>query len=169
MVTTKPFPGFMLYIDLPAHIWLVEQKYMLTATILVENWITANNVKAYKRGFWNLFLSCLIFRECAIVGNYFYSVIRLHFSLRTFRFLCFTRFLFILHRWLTTLRLATFNMAFHSAKRYTQVNLKRSQNHPLVSNDVPSVSGNPSPSRNTQDSSNTHNDIAAKSKKKIPR
>lgn len=82
-----------------------------------------------------------------------------------FPFLCFTTFLFILHWSLTTLRHATSRMASHSTKRYTQVNLKRSQDHPLVSNDVPLASGNPSPFRNTQDSSNTHNDIAAKSKR----
>ena len=56
-------------------------------------------------------------------------------------------------------------MASHSAKRYTQVNLKRPQDRPLVSNDVPSASSNASPSKNTQVSSNTHNDTAAKSKK----
>ena len=57
-------------------------------------------------------------------------------------------------------------MASHSTKRFTQVNLKHPQALPLVSNDMPSASGNPSPSRNTQDSSNTHNDTAAKTKRK---
>ena len=79
--------------------------------------------------------------------------------------LCFTAFLFILRWSLTTLRHATSRMASHSAKRYTQVNLKHPQAHPLVSSDVPSASGNPSPSRNIQDSSKSHNDTAAKSKR----
>jgi len=78
---------------------------------------------------------------------------------------CFTAFLFILRWSLTALRRATSRMASHSAKRYTQLDLKNLQAHPLVSNDVPSASGNPSPSRNTQDSSNTHDDTAAKSKR----
>ncbi len=56
-------------------------------------------------------------------------------------------------------------MASHSVKRYTQLDLKNPQAHSLASNDVPSVSGNLSPSRNIQDSSNTHDDIAVKSKR----
>lgn len=79
--------------------------------------------------------------------------------------LCFTTFLFILRWSLTTLRHATSRMASYFVKRCTQVNLKDSQAHPLVSSDVSLASGNFSSSRNTQDSSNTHNDIAAKSKR----
>lgn len=79
--------------------------------------------------------------------------------------LSLSAFLFILRWSLTTLRRATSRMASHSAKRFTQVNLKDPHAHPLVSSDVPPESGNPSPSRNTQDSSNTHNDTAAKSKR----
>ncbi|KAL8832496.1 MAG: hypothetical protein Q9191_000223 [Dirinaria sp. TL-2023a] len=56
-------------------------------------------------------------------------------------------------------------MDSHFTKRFTQVNLKHSQAPSLVSNDVSSVSGNPSSSKNTRDSSNTHNDIAVKSKR----
>jgi len=80
---------------------------------------------------------------------------------------CFTHLLLILRSFwsLTTFRRAISRMASHSAKRYTQVNLKHPQAHPLLSSDVPSASGNPSPSRNTQDSSNTHDDTAAKSKR----
>ena len=78
---------------------------------------------------------------------------------------CFTAFLFILRWLLTTLRHATTRMASHSAKRYTQLNLKHPQAHPLVANDVPPASGNPSPSRNNQDSSNTQDDTAAKSER----
>jgi len=72
---------------------------------------------------------------------------------------------FILCWSLTTLRHTTSRTASHSAKRYTQVNLKHPQAHPLVSSDVPSASGNPSPSRNIQDSSKTHNDTTAKLKR----
>ena len=78
--------------------------------------------------------------------------------------LCFTAFLFILRWSLTTLRHATSRIESHS-KRFTQVNLKHPQAPPLVSNNMPSASGNPSPSRNIQDSSNTNNGIAAKSKR----
>jgi len=56
-------------------------------------------------------------------------------------------------------------MTSHFVKRYTQLDLKNSQAHSLTSNDVSSVSDNFSSSRNTQDSSNTHNDIAVKSKR----
>ena len=79
--------------------------------------------------------------------------------------LCFTAFLFIFRWSLTTLRHATSRMDSHSTKRFTQVNLKHPQAPPLVSNDVPSASGNFSPFRNIQDSSNTHNGTAAKSKR----
>lgn len=82
-----------------------------------------------------------------------------------FSSLCFTTSLFILRWSLTTLRHATSRMASHSTKRYTQVNLKRPQDHSLVSNDVPLASSNSSSSRNTQVSSNTHNDIVAKSRR----
>lgn len=56
-------------------------------------------------------------------------------------------------------------MTSHFVKRYTQVNLKRSQDHLLISNDVSSVSNNSSSFRTTQDSSNIHNNIAVKSKR----
>jgi len=56
-------------------------------------------------------------------------------------------------------------MTSHFVKRYTQLDLKNSQAHSLASNDVSSVSDNPSPSRNTQASLNTHDDIAVKSKR----
>jgi len=56
-------------------------------------------------------------------------------------------------------------MASHFAKRYTQVNLKHPQAYSFVSSDVPLANGNLLLSRNTQDSLNTHNDIAAKSKR----
>lgn len=82
-----------------------------------------------------------------------------------FSFLCFTIFLFILHRSLTTLRLATSRMASHFVKQYTQVNLKRFQDRSLVSNDVPLANSNVSLSKNTQVLLNTHNDIVVKLKK----
>ena len=56
-------------------------------------------------------------------------------------------------------------MTSYFVKRYTQVNLKRSQDHSLVSNDVSLISDNFSSFKNTQDSSNIHNVIAVKLKR----
>jgi hypothetical protein len=80
---------------------------------------------------------------------------------------CFTHLLLILRSFwsLTTFRRAISRMTSHFVKRYTQLDLKNSQAHSLASNDVSSVSDNPSPSRNTQASLNTHDDIAVKSKR----
>jgi len=81
--------------------------------------------------------------------------------------LCFTHLLLILRSFwsLTTFRRAISRMTSHFNKRYTQFDLKNPQAHSLASNDVLSINNNLLSSRNTQDLSNTHDDIAIKSKR----
>lgn len=56
-------------------------------------------------------------------------------------------------------------MTFHFVRLLTQIDLKSREVNSLSSNDVSSVSDNPSQSRNISDSSNSQNNIAVKSKR----